>query len=221
MVLEHGADCARVNGRGQTGLAAGTFHRHGPIVRIFLVAGADPGAGQRSAVQIAQFLALPDMVALVNNSPQASEAGKYLDVKRVAETTIGHEAGLHNPTSGDLPADAPHPQRGSIGAPSWRRFPPQYAVIRGRRRADTDARMKRICTVGFAAMLVGVSACSSPDITAQTSKGPSTTNAAVSCCRPPLVRRRRSSAADLRKSSGTSRNITSCCRRTSYLTTRF
>jgi hypothetical protein len=44
MLLEHGADWARVNDRGQTALAAATFRRHRPIVTVLLAAGADPDA---------------------------------------------------------------------------------------------------------------------------------------------------------------------------------
>jgi len=62
-LLEHGADHARVNDNGQTALAAAVFRRDTEIVDMLLGAGADPDHGPRSAVAIATFFELPDMLA--------------------------------------------------------------------------------------------------------------------------------------------------------------
>ncbi len=64
-LLERGADHARVNDRGQTALAAAVFRRAEGIVGALLDAGADPELGPRSAVAIATFFELPDMLALL------------------------------------------------------------------------------------------------------------------------------------------------------------
>ena len=64
-LLARGADHARVNDRGQTALASAVFRRHRGIVTDLLDAGADPDLGDRSAVVIATFFELPDMLALL------------------------------------------------------------------------------------------------------------------------------------------------------------
>ena len=64
-LLERGADHARVNDRGQTALAAAVFRQETPIVSALLAAGADPDLGPKSAVAIAEFFDLPDMLALL------------------------------------------------------------------------------------------------------------------------------------------------------------
>jgi uncharacterized protein len=64
-LLARGADHGRVNDRGQTALASAVFRRHGGIVTDLLDAGADPDLGDRSAVAIATFFELPDMLALL------------------------------------------------------------------------------------------------------------------------------------------------------------
>jgi uncharacterized protein len=64
-LLDRGADTGRVNDRGQTALAAAVFRRSEPIVRTLLAAGADPTAGPRSAVDVAEFFQLDDMAALL------------------------------------------------------------------------------------------------------------------------------------------------------------
>nr|WP_269810132.1 ankyrin repeat domain-containing protein [Kineosporia rhizophila] len=67
LLLERGADPARVNDRGQTALGAATFRREVAIVQTLLAAGADPHAGDPSAVQIAEFFDLPDMAELLGS----------------------------------------------------------------------------------------------------------------------------------------------------------
>ncbi|WP_211291165.1 ankyrin repeat domain-containing protein [Kineococcus xinjiangensis] len=62
MLLERGADTARVNDKGQTALAAATFRRSREVVADLLAAGADPELGGRSAVAIATFFDLPEML---------------------------------------------------------------------------------------------------------------------------------------------------------------
>jgi uncharacterized protein len=64
-LLERGADHSRVNDKGQTALAAAVFRQHRGIVTELLQAGADPDLGPKSAVAIAAFFDLPDMLALL------------------------------------------------------------------------------------------------------------------------------------------------------------
>jgi ankyrin repeat protein len=65
VLLERGADTARVNDRGQTALGAAVFRRSERGVKHLLAAGADPAHGPRSALDIARFFDLPDMLALL------------------------------------------------------------------------------------------------------------------------------------------------------------
>jgi ankyrin repeat protein len=64
-LLERGADHARVNDRGQTALASAVFRQDEPIVTALLDAGADPELGPKSAVEIARFFDLPEMLRLL------------------------------------------------------------------------------------------------------------------------------------------------------------
>jgi uncharacterized protein len=64
-LLERGADHARVNDRGQTALASAVFRQDEPIVTALLGAGADPELGPKSAVEIARFFDLPEMLRLL------------------------------------------------------------------------------------------------------------------------------------------------------------
>ena len=64
-LLERGADPSRVNDKGQTALAAAVFRQHRGIVTDLLQAGADPDLGPKSAVAIATFFDLPDMLTLL------------------------------------------------------------------------------------------------------------------------------------------------------------
>lgn len=64
-LLERGADTARVNDRGQTALAAAVFRRGKGSVSLLLAAGAAPALGSRSALDVARFFDLPDMLALL------------------------------------------------------------------------------------------------------------------------------------------------------------
>lgn len=72
-LVDRGADTARVNDKGQTALAAAVFRQSADIVTALLEAGADPELGPRSAVQIAQFFDLPDMLSLLGSQPGAPE----------------------------------------------------------------------------------------------------------------------------------------------------
>ena len=64
-LLDRGADHARVNDRGQTALAAAVFRQDADSVTALLDAGADPSLGPKSAVDIATFFDLPEMLALL------------------------------------------------------------------------------------------------------------------------------------------------------------
>jgi ankyrin repeat protein len=64
-LIERGADHGRVNDKGQTALAAAVFRQDADIVSALLDAGADPDHGPRSAVAIATFFGLPEMLALL------------------------------------------------------------------------------------------------------------------------------------------------------------
>jgi ankyrin repeat protein len=64
-LLERGADTARINDRGQTALGAAVFRRSERSVAHLLEAGADPALGERSALDIARFFNLPEMLALL------------------------------------------------------------------------------------------------------------------------------------------------------------
>lgn len=67
-LLARGADTARVNDRGQTALAAAVFRRSTDGVTALLDAGADPLLGPKSAVDIATFFELPEMLALLQRA---------------------------------------------------------------------------------------------------------------------------------------------------------
>ncbi|MET1074508.1 MAG: ankyrin repeat domain-containing protein [Umezawaea sp.] len=64
-LLDRGADTGRVNDRGQTALGAAVYRRSAESVTALLAAGADPALGGRSALDIARFFDLPDMLALL------------------------------------------------------------------------------------------------------------------------------------------------------------
>ena len=65
MLLERGADTTRVNDRGQTALGAAVFRRSADAVTALLSKGADPALGSPSAVEVARFFELPDMLELL------------------------------------------------------------------------------------------------------------------------------------------------------------
>jgi uncharacterized protein len=67
-LLERGADHGRVNDRGQTALAAAVFRQETETVQALLDAGADPELGPKSAVAIAEFFDLPEMLALLRRA---------------------------------------------------------------------------------------------------------------------------------------------------------
>lgn len=67
-LLARGADTARVNDRGQTALAAAAFRQSTEGVTALLDAGADPTLGPRSALDVATFFDLPEMLALLRRT---------------------------------------------------------------------------------------------------------------------------------------------------------
>jgi ankyrin repeat protein len=75
LLLDRGADTARVNDRGQTALAAAVFGQSRGIVEMLLAAGADPQHGGRSAIDVARFFGLTEMLGLLL-SYSAEEAGE-------------------------------------------------------------------------------------------------------------------------------------------------
>lgn len=62
VLLDAGADTARINDRGQTALGAAVFRRSAQTVGLLLDAGADPALGFPSAVDVARFFDLPEML---------------------------------------------------------------------------------------------------------------------------------------------------------------
>jgi ankyrin repeat protein len=66
-LLALGGDTSRINDRGQTALAAAVFRRNPVCVTSLLNAGADPALGARSALAIAEFFGLADMMAILQN----------------------------------------------------------------------------------------------------------------------------------------------------------
>jgi uncharacterized protein len=67
-LIERGADTGRINDRGQTALGAAVFRRSSESVTHLLSAGADPALGPRSALQIARFFDLPEMLTLLQRA---------------------------------------------------------------------------------------------------------------------------------------------------------
>lgn len=65
MLLRHAADHSRVNRRGQTALGAAVFRQDRVSVSALLAAGADPLAGAQSAIAVARFFGLAEMVLLL------------------------------------------------------------------------------------------------------------------------------------------------------------
>ena len=64
-LLERGADPERVNERGQTALGAAVFRRSEAGVTALLRGGADPASGSPSALEVARFFDLPEMLRLL------------------------------------------------------------------------------------------------------------------------------------------------------------
>ena len=75
-LLARGADHGRVNDRGQTALGSAVFRRSAGIVRALLAAGADPDAGRPSAVELAVFFDLPEMLALLEPARSGGAGGE-------------------------------------------------------------------------------------------------------------------------------------------------
>ncbi|WP_406568054.1 ankyrin repeat domain-containing protein [Dactylosporangium fulvum] len=64
-LVGRGAEVDRANDRGQTALGAAVFRQSPDSVGTLLAAGADPHAGGPSAVEMARFFNLPQMLELL------------------------------------------------------------------------------------------------------------------------------------------------------------
>ncbi|GLZ39864.1 ankyrin repeat domain-containing protein [Actinokineospora sp. NBRC 105648] len=64
VLLERGADPNRLNDKAQSPLAGAVFKTSDDIVRVLLAAGADPAAGQPSAVDTARMFGRDELLAL-------------------------------------------------------------------------------------------------------------------------------------------------------------
>ena len=73
-LLTRGADTSPVNDRGQTALAAAVFKQSAASVTALLAGGADPGRGSPSALEVARFFDLPQMLALLEGFSDDREA---------------------------------------------------------------------------------------------------------------------------------------------------
>jgi ankyrin repeat protein len=73
-LLAAGADHSRANDRGQTALASAVFRQSTATVQALLDAGADPDAGGPTAVELACFFDLPEMLLLLGR-PGGEAAG--------------------------------------------------------------------------------------------------------------------------------------------------
>lgn len=79
-LLQRGADTARLNDRGQTALGAAVFRQSVAGVDKLLEAGADPALGAPSALEVARFFDLGDMVSRLQGSappPNSGAAGGH------------------------------------------------------------------------------------------------------------------------------------------------
>ena len=65
MLLQRGADPTRTKDRGQTALAVAVCGRSAGSVQALLAHGADPALGSQSSVEVARYLELADMLALL------------------------------------------------------------------------------------------------------------------------------------------------------------
>lgn len=67
MLLDKGADHGRLNDRGQTALGSAVFRQSAAGVETLLTRGADPALGSPSAIEVARFFDLPEMLALLES----------------------------------------------------------------------------------------------------------------------------------------------------------
>jgi ankyrin repeat protein len=64
-LVERGAEVERINDRGQTALGAAVFRESRESVLILLGAHANPAHGSPSAIELARFFDLPEMLTLL------------------------------------------------------------------------------------------------------------------------------------------------------------
>lgn len=75
LLLAYGADVDRVNDNGQTALGAAVFRRSSDCVSTLLAAGAGADVGPRSALDVARFFHLDDMLPLLVDQSSGTDAG--------------------------------------------------------------------------------------------------------------------------------------------------
>ncbi|SFB57686.1 hypothetical protein SAMN05216266_12138 [Amycolatopsis marina] len=64
-LLERGSDPDRLNDRGQSPLACAVFKNEPDVVKTLVKAGADPAAGQPTAIETARMFDNAEMLALL------------------------------------------------------------------------------------------------------------------------------------------------------------
>lgn len=75
LLVDRGADTERVNDRGQTALGAAVFRQATGTVELLLAAGADPRHGGRSAIEVARFFQLEEMLRLLGDREDDGPSG--------------------------------------------------------------------------------------------------------------------------------------------------
>ncbi len=136
MLLRRGADTGRVNDRGQTALGAAVFRQSVPVVRSLLAAGADPAAGERSALQVAQFFGLTQLTELLVTRADHRADHRADQLARTAAATVARaptvcresSAAVYSRRNRSLSARSPKISRCATNAPGSVRWDRAAAV---------------------------------------------------------------------------------------------